>query len=159
MTRVFALVGILAVAFVVVMVISFGALIGIFVSQSGQAATYASETFEAYAAEWDPAIIEAEQSPDLRATNPDYVALRELFLNEYGTLVEAESFICPNAQTINRPSGRPFLIFGCGAQARLTGGVVVVEMIVRRDQGDWMVDRLWLAWTPDGKIEPEDRDI
>ena len=101
----------------------------------------------------------AEESPQLRATKPDYPAIGSALRAEFGVLIESETFTCPEAnQNATQTDGLIF-VARCISQARMTNGQINVEMIVRKVDGDWMVDLIWITWVPGGKLEPQDRPV
>jgi len=159
MVRIFALIGIVAVAAVV----GIGLMVASMVLTTRpiiiQATEFAESSFTRYAETWDPTVLEEISAPRLKATNPDYVGVSRLFANTFGEFDEVISMRCPNFQSSANTSEGSVFRAGCNGEATTDKGRISVRINVLRQRGAWSVELLNIDWADGGKLEPQDRPV
>ncbi len=142
MTKVFAFIGVLAVAFIAA-ILSFGVLVFVEADNKIDDGTaYARSVLETYGKDWDADFIRDHASPELLATGADFELIALQFTQVFGTIEQLDSFECPSWQQSTDSQGLVFAL-ACRSSARSTKGQLDIEIhVLKRDE--WKTNVIWV---------------
>ncbi|MEM6748393.1 MAG: hypothetical protein AAF608_13335 [Pseudomonadota bacterium] len=159
MQRVLALVGLIAIGFVAVI----GAMIGIGIyvglPQIEEAETYSTRFLEEYGEDWDIAVLQAHATEELLEAAPNLDEVTIFFQTQFGPLQSIEELSCPNFNFETRTQQGQVMLARCGGEATFAQRRAALDIIVRKQAGEWGVMRFYLNAIPERRESPEERAV
>lgn len=159
MQRVLALLGLIAIGFVLLIGLVIGSSIFLNTSQIADAEAYSTDFLEEYGEEWNISVLQTHASPELLKVAHDLAEVTIFFETQFGTLESIEELSCPQWQRRTTTETGTTFYAACRGEASFTQRRAQIDMIVRKRSGEWKVDRFFLHSIPETKKAPSDRSV
>lgn len=142
MMRVFAFIGVLAIALIVAAGGFFGFAVYKGVNDINEGTEYAKTVFETWGKDWNADYLRGEASDVMLAAGPDFEGIAIAFTQTFGTVEQVDQIECPEWQSSVDQEG-PITVLGCLLSARSTKGQLDVVMEVQR-RGEWKTNLVFV---------------
>ncbi|MEO1656875.1 MAG: hypothetical protein AAFR65_04070 [Pseudomonadota bacterium] len=159
MQKVLALIGLIAIGFVVVIGMAVGSLFFLSAPQTAEAEAYAAEFLEEYGQEWEIAVLEAHGSEELLETAENLAEVTVFFQTQFGSLQSIDELSCPRWQRNVTPDNGQVFLAACYGQATFSQRRAYLDIIVRKQAGAWKVQRFYLNSMPETREAPAERSV